>query len=150
MLQAPLLSGRGDHGTEFFKKITGACFNSSSSALSWPTRAAADALLDQRLAQPNASDANDLIYMYEASRDYDPEPLLGRIRARVLAINSADDERNPPSLGVMERELPRINNARLFLIPASPETAGHGTTAQAKWWKQALLEELARTPRLNK
>jgi homoserine O-acetyltransferase len=67
-----------------------------------------------------------------------------------LVVNSADDERNPPSLGVMERELPRIKNARLFLIPASPETAGHGTTAQAKWWKQALSEELASAPRLNK
>ena len=115
-----------------------------------PTREKADALLNARLNGPYAGDANDHLYQWASSGDYDPSKGLEKIRARVLAINSADDERNPPSLGVMERELPRIKNARLYLIPASPETAGHGTTAQAKWWKQALLEELARTPRLNK
>ncbi len=56
----------------------------------------------------------------------------------MLAINSADDDRNPPELGVMERELTRIPNARLLLIPGSPQTAGHGTTAQARWWKDAM------------
>lgn len=115
-----------------------------------PTREKADALLNARLNGPYAGDANDHLYQWESSGDYDPSKGLENIRARVLVVNSADDERNPPSLGVMERELPRIKNARLFLIPASPETAGHGTTAQAKWWKQALAEELARAPRLNK
>ncbi|MCA3350794.1 MAG: alpha/beta fold hydrolase [Roseomonas sp.] len=111
-----------------------------------PTRAAADALLDQRLAQPGPSDANDLIYMYEASRDYDPEPLLGRIRARVLAINSADDERNPHETGLMAAAMARIPNARLALIPGSTETAGHGTTGQARFWREELAAFLKSIP----
>ncbi|MCE2921911.1 MAG: alpha/beta fold hydrolase [Roseomonas sp.] len=110
------------------------------------TRAAADALLDQRLAQPGPSDANDLIYMYEASRDYDPEPLLGRIRARVLAINSADDERNPHETGLMAAAMARIPDARLLLIPGSTETAGHGTTGQARFWREELAAFLKSIP----
>jgi homoserine O-acetyltransferase len=114
--------------------------NGGSQALqkSAPTRATADAILDQRLAQPASADANDLIYMYEASRDYDPEPLLGRIRARVLAINSADDERNPHETGLMAAAMARIPNARLLLIPGSAETAGHATTGQARFWREEL------------
>ena len=110
------------------------------------SRVAADALLDQRLAQPMAADANDLIYMYEASRDYDPEPLLGRIKARVLAINSADDERNPHETGLMGAAMGRIPNARLLLIPGSAETAGHGTTGQARFWRDALGDFLKEVP----
>ena len=122
--------------------------NGGSQALqkSAPTRAAADAILDQRLAQPAAADANDLIYMYEASRDYDPEPLLGRIRARVLAINSADDERNPHETGLMAAAMARIPNARLLLISGSTETAGHGTTGQARFWREELDRFLKELP----
>ncbi len=47
----------------------------------------------------------------------------------------------------MERELKRVKDARLVLIPGSEETAGHGTTAQAKWWKRQLVEFLQRVPR---
>ena len=65
----------------------------------------------------------------------------------MLAINAADDERNPPELGVMERELKRIRNARLHLVPASDRTAGHGTTGNARWWKQELEAFLAGVPR---
>jgi len=115
-----------------------------------PTREQADALLKKRLTGPFNGDANDHLYQWESSADYDPSKDLGNIRARVLAINSADDERNPPELGVMERELARIPNARMLLIPASPLTAGHGTTAQAKWWKQELAVELASASRLNR
>ena len=111
-----------------------------------PTRAAADAILDQRLAQPAAADANDLIYMYEASRDFDAEPLLGRIRARVLAINSADDERNPHETGLMAAAMARIPNARLLLIPGSTDTAGHGTTGQARFWREELAGFMKEVP----
>ena len=122
--------------------------NGGSQALqkSAPTRAAADAILDQRLAQPASADANDLIYMYEASRDYDPEPLLGRIKARVLAINSADDERNPHETGLMAAAMARIPNARLLLIPGSTDTAGHGTTGQARFWREELAGFMKELP----
>jgi homoserine O-acetyltransferase len=112
-----------------------------------PTRAKADALLDGRLKAQFRGDANDVLYQWDSSRDYNPAPQLERIQAHVLAINSADDERNPPSLGVMEREVQRVKNARLFLIPASDQTAGHGTTGQAKWWAQELAAFLGSVPR---
>ena len=112
-----------------------------------PTREKADKLLDDRLAAPFAADANDTLYQWDASRDYNPSPYLERIQAVVLAINSADDERNPPETGIMERELKRVKNGKLYLIPASEETRGHGTTAMAKFWKQQVQEVLESAPR---
>jgi homoserine O-acetyltransferase/O-succinyltransferase len=112
-----------------------------------PTREAADKLVNDRLAAPFTADANDVLYQWESSRDYNPAPMLDRIQAVVLAINSADDERNPPETGIMERELKRIKSARLFLIPASEETRGHSTAFSAKLWKQQLEELLQTAPR---
>jgi homoserine O-acetyltransferase len=65
----------------------------------------------------------------------------------VLAINSAADERNPPETGIMERKMKRLKNGRYYLIPATDQTAGHGTTGQAKWWKQQLADFLQAAPR---
>lgn len=103
-----------------------------------PTREAADRLVESRLAAAPPADANDFIWQWDSSRDYDPEPKLDRIRARVLAINSADDERNPPETGLTERAMARIPRARLLLIPASAETLGHGTTGNARFWAEDL------------
>ncbi len=107
------------------------------------TTARADAMVEARLAAAPPPDANDFIYQWDSSRDYNPAPLLERIRARVLAINSADDERNPPETGLMQAALGRIAQARLLLIPASAETAGHGTTGNAMFWRDALREWMA-------
>jgi homoserine O-acetyltransferase len=109
-----------------------------------PTREQADAELARRLAQPSSEDANDVLYQYEASRDYNPSPKLESIQARVIAVNSADDERNPPELGIMEREIQRVKHGRYVLIPAGPETRGHGTTQVAKLWKEYVAEVLKR------
>jgi homoserine O-acetyltransferase len=113
------------------------------------TRAKADQLLKERFAAPFAGDANDHLYLWEASRDYNPFDAIGKIKATVLAINSADDERNPPELGVMQKALERIPNARLLLIPASAQTSGHGTTGQAKWWKQEVGALVKSAPRIK-
>lgn len=113
-----------------------------------PTRAAADRIVDARMAAGVRGDANDLLYQWDASRDYNPAPHLERIRAAVLAINSADDERNPAELGVLEREMPRVPHGRFVLVPASDETRGHGTVGDAKWWVRdlaSLLQELPST-----
>jgi homoserine O-acetyltransferase len=112
-----------------------------------PSRELADKLLDQRLAAPFTADANDILYAWDSSRDYNPSPGLERIRASLLAINSADDERNPPETGLLERELKRVKNGKLYLIPASEDTRGHGTTGMAKFWKQQVQEFLATVPR---
>lgn len=93
-----------------------------------PNREAADKLVDARLKAPFTADANDFIYQWQSSADYNPEPLLEKIKARVLAINSADDERNPLSTGLMEAAMKRLKSGSLYVIPASPTTGGHGTT----------------------
>jgi homoserine O-acetyltransferase len=103
-----------------------------------PTREAADRMVDQRLAAPITADANDFVYQWDSSRDYNPGPQLERIKARVLAINSADDERNPPETGLMQAAMQRVRNGRLLLIPASAETLGHGTTGNARFWADDL------------
>jgi homoserine O-acetyltransferase len=112
-----------------------------------PTRETADKLVDARLAAPPPSDANDFLWQFDASRDYNPSPGLERIRAAVLAINSADDERNPPQTGLMQDALKHVKNGQLFLIPASAETRGHGTTGMAKFWQAQLRDFLATVPR---
>jgi homoserine O-acetyltransferase len=116
-----------------------------------PTREKADKLVDERLAAPVTADANDFIYQFDASRDYNPsnDPPLGleHIQAALLAINSADDERNPPETGLMEAALKRVKNGRLLLIPASAETRGHGTTGMAKFWAPRLRAFLDTVPR---
>jgi homoserine O-acetyltransferase len=112
-----------------------------------PTSEAADKLLDGRLAAPFAADANDFMYQWDASRDYDPAPGLERITAKVLAINSADDERNPPETGLMDAALKRVKDAKYYLIPASTETRGHGTTGMAKFYQQQLGGFLASVPK---
>ncbi len=112
-----------------------------------PTRAKADQLLDARLKAPFNGDANDVLYQWDSSRDYNPSAGLERIEATLLAINSADDERNPPELGVLDREIKRVKNGRVLLIPASDETSGHGTTGRAKFWRKELAELLRTAPR---
>ena len=112
-----------------------------------PTREQADKLLDQRLAAPFPADANDVLYQWDSSRDFNPSKGLERIEAVLLAINAADDERNPPETGILDREIKRVKNGRVLLIPASEQTAGHGTTGQAKFYKKELGELLQSAPR---
>jgi len=107
-----------------------------------PTRAAADRLVDGWLAAPAPADANDFLYQWDAARDYNPTPGLERIRAPLLAINSADDERNPAETGIMAEALRHVKDGHLLLIPASAETRGHGTTGLAKFWKLQLQDFL--------
>lgn len=110
------------------------------------TAAKADKMVDDRLARPVASDANDFIYQWEASHDYNPSAALERIEATLLAINAADDERNPPETGITDAALKRVRKGRLYLIPASTETRGHLTTGSATFYKQQLQELLQTAP----
>lgn len=111
-----------------------------------PTAAKADKLVEDRLAMPITADANDFIYQWEASRDYDPSTGLEKIEAATLLINAADDERNPPETGITEAALKRIRNAKLHLIPASTQTRGHSTTGAASFYTQPLRELLQTAP----
>ena len=107
-----------------------------------PTRAKANELYDSYVASFGKVDANDFLYWFESSYDYNPAPELEKIRAKLLAVNFADDQLNPPELGVMEREVPRIKNGRFVLVPAGDKTRGHQTLTQAVVWKQYVTELL--------
>lgn len=109
-----------------------------------PTLAKADEVLDAFVANlVKTSDANDFLYALEASRDYDPNPDLEKIRAPLVAINSADDLINPPELGILEREIRRVSRGRMVMIPLGPDTRGHGSHTIAKLWKPELVRLLA-------
>jgi homoserine O-acetyltransferase/O-succinyltransferase len=108
-----------------------------------PTREEADAAVAALRERALATDANDMLYQFEASTDYNPSPLLEKIKAPLYAVNSADDEVNPPELGILDREIKRVRRGRYILIPTSDETRGHGTHSRAVVWKKHL-EELLR------
>jgi len=111
-----------------------------------PTRDAADSLLEQRIKALNAqTDVNDMLYQFEASRNYDPKPKLECIIAPLVAVNSADDEINPPELGILEQEIKRARHGRYILLPITDLTRGHGTHTIASIWKQYLAELLEST-----
>jgi homoserine O-acetyltransferase len=103
----------------------------------------ADAAVEALAKTALGSDANDTIYQYEGSTGYNPSPMLGKIQAPLFAVNSADDEINPPELGIVEREIKRVKRGRYILIPLSGETRGHQTYNRAALWKNHLLELLS-------
>jgi homoserine O-acetyltransferase len=111
-----------------------------------PTAEKADEMVDERLAMPIAADANDFIYQWQASHDYNPSAGLERIKATLLAINAEDDERNPPETGLTVARIKRVKNAKLYVIPASTETRGHATTGNAAFYKEQLRELLQTAP----
>ena len=119
----------------------------TSSPLQWHksgvTRDAADKWYEDQVRSRTAStDANDMLYQFNASRDYDPSSHLEKITAAVLAINSADDVVNPPELGLMEKLMPRVKRGRYVLIPTSDQTRGHGTHSIPTIWGKHLEEFL--------
>jgi len=111
----------------------------------YPTREAVDEFLDEQVRSRLArTDANDMLYQFDASRDYDPSPLLERIQVPLVAINSADDQVNPPELRVAEREIQRVKKGRFVLLTITDQTRGHGTHSLPELWKHhlaRLLEE---------
>ncbi len=123
----------------------------SSVPLQWhqlaPTREQADAFIRTFVSSRlPALDANDMLYQFDASRDYDPSADLAKITGPLLAINSADDQINPPELGLMEALMPKVAGGRYLLIPISPATRGHSSHTWAVLWKKELAEFLAQLP----
>jgi homoserine O-acetyltransferase len=111
-----------------------------------PTRESGDALYRKLAEEAKKRDANDTLWGIEAVMDYNPTPHLGEIKARLMAINSADDETNPATLASTEREIRRIPNAKYVLIPASEETHGHYTHLRARFWKSYVADFLKELP----
>jgi len=113
-----------------------------------PTRDKADAfLVDFVKSRMATTDANDLLYQVDASRNYDPSAKLDQITAYVMYVNSADDLINPPELGIAEREIKKVKKGRFVLLPLTEQTRGHGTHTFAAIWKDHLAELLAESQR---
>ena len=109
-----------------------------------PTREQADEAFARRFHdQSRWLDPNDMLYAYDCSRDYNPAPHLEEITAPLYAVNSADDQVNPPELGILEREIKRVKRGRYILIPVSDRTRGHGTHSLPAIWGQYLAQLLA-------
>jgi homoserine O-acetyltransferase/O-succinyltransferase len=143
----------GDYTTEPVEGLRGAIalvFVAGSAPLllqkNYPTRASAEAYIDSRMDGLIAqTDANNMLYYVNASRNYNPEPRLGSITEPVLWINSADDFINPPELGIAQKLVTRMPHAKFILIPVSEATHGHGTHTAAAVWKDYLIEFLQQT-----
>lgn len=142
----------GEYKTQPVRGLTSALYTlmfMQSVPLQWykqaPTREAADKMFDQRIKSGLATtDANDMLYQFDSSRDYDPAPKLEAIKAPLVAINSADDQVNPPELGILEQEIKRVKRGRFVLLPISDKTRGHGTHSLPALWQEhlaALLQE---------
>jgi len=115
-----------------------------------PTLTGTDAALNKFVdSYIKTDDANDVLYAVEASHDYDPGPNLEKIRAPLLAINSADDLINPPELGILEREIKRVPKGHAVIIPLSDKTRGHGSHTVAALWKDELMSLLKGTEQQN-
>ena len=121
-----------------------------SSPLQWqkdaPTRQQSEAMLESRVNRfYTGLDANDLIYQFDASRFYNPAPHLHKIKAPLIAINSADDQVNPPELGILEEEIKRLPIGRAIVLPITDQTRGHGTHSIPAIWGRYLGQLLAET-----
>lgn len=110
-----------------------------------PTREASEELLEEMLNRYTQNlEPNDAIYQFDASRNYNPQPHLSKIKVPLVAVNSADDQINPPELGILEKEIRKVENGRAVVLPITDETRGHGTHSIAEVWQEhlaALLEE---------
>jgi homoserine O-acetyltransferase/O-succinyltransferase len=114
----------------------------------YPARAQADAFLEQYMKEkPQTFDANDLLYAFDASRDYNPDPKLSKIKTQIMFVNSADDLINPPELGIAEQEIKKVKNGKFVLLPVTDQTRGHGTHSLPGVWKQYLAELLRESER---
>ena len=108
-----------------------------------PSRDDADRVFDELVSRRMAaSDRWDMLYQFDSSRDYNPGPDLEKIQAPLFAVNSADDQVNPPELGILEREIKRVKRGRCAVVPIGDQTRGHGTHTVAAVWKQYLAELL--------
>ncbi|GAC1543177.1 MAG: alpha/beta fold hydrolase [Myxococcales bacterium] len=124
----------------------------TSAPIAWqaqyPTGESADRFYSDWMAKRfAATDANDFLYAFEASRDYDPSRQLEQISAPLTAVNSADDAVNPPELGILEREIRRVPRGKAVILPATDQTRGHGTHSLPAIWKSHLAELLQRSER---
>jgi homoserine O-acetyltransferase len=111
-----------------------------------PTREKADEFLENYVAtREKTTDANDMLYYFDSSRNYNPEPQLDKITAPLTAVNSADDQINPPELKIIDADIQHVKNGKFVLLPITDDTRGHGTHSLPAIWGNYLKELLGRS-----
>jgi homoserine O-acetyltransferase len=111
-----------------------------------PTKDKADTYLENFVeSHAKTTDANDMIYYFDASRNYNPEPQLDKITVPLMAVNSADDQINPPELKIIDRDIQRVKNGQYVLLPITDQTRGHGTHSWPAIWGDHLAELLQKS-----
>ena len=114
----------------------------------YPTREAAEKFATQAVdARYKTIDANDTLYQFDSSRNYNPAPNLEKVQAYVMFVNSADDFINPPELRIPEREIKRVKHGKAVVLPETDQTVGHGSHTKAVLWKKYLARLLRQTRR---
>lgn len=99
--------------------------------------------LDAQAKRIENADPNDLLYSLEASQDYDPQPGLAGIKAKVYALNFDDDEFNPDRLQILQANIGKVKNARFAIQVGSPTSFGHLTMAYPSLWSDHVGEFMA-------
>ncbi|HEX4230333.1 MAG TPA: alpha/beta fold hydrolase [Bryobacteraceae bacterium] len=102
------------------------------------TSEAADALIHGIKSQTGGGDANDLLYAFESSRDFNAEPGLGQIKTKVFALNFADDEFYRDSLQILQRDILQVRQGKIAVRPVSAGSAGHLSMAHPNLWKDQI------------
>jgi homoserine O-acetyltransferase/O-succinyltransferase len=105
-----------------------------------PDGAGADKFIADAKTQAAAVDATDVLYSLKSSSDYDPEPDLGKITAKLFALNFGDDEFNPDELNLLETLAPRVKNGHYVVQAGTPESFGHLTMAHPELWSKHVAE----------
>jgi homoserine O-acetyltransferase len=105
-----------------------------------PDRAAATRMTESIVADAAKTDPNDVLYWFESSWDYNPEPDLGAIRSRLFAVNFADDLINATDLNVMQRLIGKVPQGRYVEMPETAQSYGHQTLAHPEVWKPYLIQ----------
>lgn len=111
------------------------------------TYAEADAYVREVVEETlEEDDANNILYRFEASFDYDPAAEVHHITAPLLAILFADDELNPIELGAIEPLIARVPRGRHVVVPAGPGTEAHRTQVKASAWAAHVAAFLSGLP----
>jgi homoserine O-acetyltransferase len=108
------------------------------------TRESVEAFIGSVKARASGFDANDLIYSLESSADFDAVPGFSGVRARIFAVNFADDEFYRASLQTLERDIRAVPGARFVVRPVSKGSVGHMSMAHPALWADRARDFVGR------
>ncbi|KAF2169435.1 hypothetical protein M409DRAFT_52676 [Zasmidium cellare ATCC 36951] len=135
-----ITSDPGYNGGKYTTQPRGFALGLPDRSLDGPDRESSDVITNSYVQNELArQDANDFVYAFAASADYDPRPKLGDIEASFMAINFEDDQTNPPQLKILEREIQKVKKGSFVIVPASEKTYGHSNQGHAEFWEQYKL-----------